>query len=102
MPTPACSALSKALVHADKTEIPKWAEPLAKPHIAVGLSRWMANAFSHGLPRLYALNAAGEPTTAPSRLPPKSTDKGRRYWLHFEWLQDEAKQRQKEARAKGL
>jgi len=93
----ACAALAKALVYADRSELPKWAEPLAVPAIAIGLSRWMANSFNFGLPPLYARNAAGELTSAPGSLPARDSAKGQRYWLHFEWLEQEAKNRQRQA-----
>jgi len=97
----ACMSLAKALVHSDREDKPHWVEPLTKPHIAVGLARWMANATSHGLPRLLAVDAAGEETRFPSQLPRREDSHvGKLYWDHHEWLLEQAKLRQKKARRK--
>ncbi len=97
----ACLALAKALVHSERDEKPAWLEPLTKPFIAVGLARWMANGLSHGLPKVHAVDAAGEPLKQLSTLPkPGDGHKGQHYWKHHEWLLMQAKERQKAARHK--
>ena len=48
----ACMSFARALVHSDREDKPLWVEPLTKPHIAVGLARWLANSLSHELPVL--------------------------------------------------
>lgn len=89
----ACAAIAKALVHSDRTDLPKWAEPLRPTHIAVGLARWVFNALCRGLPKLpYSEESQS------MRLPTEEEDPS--YWAHFRWLHAESERRTKEARFK--
>jgi hypothetical protein len=92
-------SMAKALVYAEENEIPTGLEPLAKPLIAVGIGRWMANSLSYGLPRVHALDpATREPTNKLSRLPqPNDGPLAQKYWRHYDFLILQAKERSQAA-----
>ena len=47
-----CCSLTTALMYSRGSELPGWAEPLARPLVAFGVGYWMFNALSFGLPKL--------------------------------------------------
>lgn len=96
----ACNAVAKAVHYTDKSDTPRWAEPLRPAHISLGLARWMFNALSHGLPRKPPPD--GQPSmqeAVRTRLPKRTDDST--YWKHFDWLVEESERRTKKAQLAG-
>jgi hypothetical protein len=82
--------------HTERSETPRWAEPLRPVHICVGLARWMLNAFSYSLPRVPDETPAPYRVEGHAQLPTRAEDSA--YWAHFDWLLRESKTRTTKAR----
>lgn len=85
------SALTKELAHADADDLPRWAEPLARPRISSGLARWMFNSISH-CPRLVSMELGNLPTREQNPV----------YWENFDGLIEKSKRATAAARVRHL
>ena len=96
----AAAALAKALVYGEKMEMPRWAEALQRPRVALGLARWYFSGVTM-LPRLFQRNAAGEEMRVPTALPKRGdVGRGDAYWAHFDWLEEQSKERQRRGKSR--
>ena len=76
--------MAKALRFTERSELPRWAEPLRPEMVALGVARWMFTGLSHGLP---LLPAPPEQYALPSR------EEQPKYWEHIDWLMAESARR---------